>query len=158
MPTVQPLRIKVETKRPRPSGTSQGKAAKKFSFKVSTNKLVRHSQTFSQRPWVSQIDRLQKGFGLNQIQLATSLLHCTPRSLILWKSKQPPNQAILIRLKELNRLYQALAALMPPEEIPAWMNQTNDYLDPLTPMEVLNRGQIDRLWQIIHNVGSGMPT
>ena len=34
----------------------------------------------------------------------------------------------------------------------------NEYLDPLTPLEVINRGQIDRLWQIIHNVGSGMPT
>ncbi|HEY4328269.1 MAG TPA: hypothetical protein VGN88_00935 [Phycisphaerae bacterium] len=108
--------------------------------------------------WVSQIERLQRGFGLNQIQLASELLHCSPRSLILWKSGSEPNAAMLIRLHELWRLYQALGKLMPASEISIWLKQTNDYLDPLTPLEVLNRGQIDRLWHIIHNAGTGMPT
>ena len=47
---------------------------------------------------------------------------------------------------------------MPPADVGAWMKRTNDYLDPLTPLEVLSRGEIDRLWHIIHNVATGMPT
>jgi hypothetical protein len=132
--------------------------ARATAYKEAKQVLARRFHKSKNRPWVSQIDRLQKGFGLNQIQLATSVLHCSPRSLILWKKNLTPNRATLIRLNELNRLYQALAALMAPEDVAAWMNRTNDYLDPLTPLEVLNRGQIDRLWHIIHNVGSGMPS
>jgi len=92
------------------------------------------------------------------MQLATQLLNCAPRSLILWKQGRTPNPAVLVRLNELNRLYLALARLMPGPEVGPWMKRTNDYLDPLTPLEVINRGQLDRLWQIIHHVGSGMPT
>lgn len=112
----------------------------------------------SGHPWIAQIDRLQSGFTLTQIQLADRLLHVSPRSLALWKAGRSPNPAVIIRLTELNRLYLALARLMPPSDVGPWMNRTNDYLDPLTPLEVLARGQIDLLWQIIHNVGSGMPT
>jgi hypothetical protein len=109
-------------------------------------------------PWIAQIDRLQHGFQLNQIEFAAQLLHCAPRSLILWKNGRPPNPAIRVRLNELQRLYDALAQIMPPEDVAPWMKQTNDYLNPLTPLEVIARGHIDRLWHIIHAVATGMPT
>ncbi len=47
---------------------------------------------------------------------------------------------------------------MPAGKIGPWMKRHNEYLAPLTPLEVIDRGEIDRLWHIIHNVGSGMPT
>jgi hypothetical protein len=104
------------------------------------------------------IDRLLSGFQLTQAQLATQILHCAQRSLTLWKAGQTPNPGAALRLRELDRLYQALAELMAPEDIGPWMRRTNEYLQPLTPLEVLARGETDRLWHIIHNVSSGMPT
>ena len=104
------------------------------------------------------IDRLLQGFQLTQVQLGVQVLHCAPRSLTLWRAGKAPNASAVIRLRELDRLYQALAQLMPADEVGPWMKRTNEYLAPLTPLEVLARGEIDRLWHIIHNVGSGMPT
>ena len=125
---------------------------------ASRGRLALKPRPAAPHPWITQIDRLQNGFQLNQIQLAAQLLNCAPRSLILWKKGRTPNPAVLIRLHELNRLYLALTDLMPSEDVGPWMKQTNDYLDPLTPLEVINRGQLDRLWQIIHHVGAGLPT
>jgi hypothetical protein len=108
-------------------------------------------------PWSAQIDRLQHGFKLTQLEFAAQLIQSAPRSVILWKNGRRPNAAVRVRLQELDRLYAALAHLMPPRDVGPWMKQTNDYLDPLTPLEVIARGQIDRLWHIIHNVATGMP-
>ncbi len=141
----------------RPSTLKPRPKTRTLSARV-PGRLALQSAPAVAQPWHTQIDRLQNGFQLNQIQLATQLLNCAPRSLILWKKGRTPNPAVLIRLNELHRLYLALAQLMPAAEVGPWMKRTNDYLDPLTPLEVINRGQLDRLWHIIHNVATGMPT
>ncbi len=128
--------------------------ARRQAISRKSSRMVRPASS----PWVAQIKTLQEGFALNQLELATQLLRCAPRSLLLWNQGAVPNESVLIRLEELSRLYKALAELMPENEVGPWMKRTNDYLEPLTPLEVINRGQIDRLWHIIHNVGTGMPT
>lgn len=55
----------------------------------------------------------------------------------------------------LDRLYDALCRVVKPEHILAWLKVPNPAFDPLTPIEVLERGQIDRLWRMIFEMETG---
>lgn len=39
---------------------------------------------------------------------------------------------------------------MPGELIGAWLLSPNDGLDGLKPIEVIERGEIDRIWQMLY--------
>lgn len=58
---------------------------------------------------------------------------------------------------ELDRLHQALSEIVQPESIEGWLETPNDAFDGLKPNEVIERGEIDRLWEIVYRLRSGMP-
>ncbi len=60
------------------------------------------------------------------------------------------------RLKELERLRLRLAQVMKPEFIAAWLSTPNDAFDGLKPLEVIERGEMDRLWEMIFYLESGI--
>ena len=45
---------------------------------------------------------------------------------------------------------------MAPEAIPQWLDAPNDAFDGLKPLEVIERGEIDRLWNMIFYLESGV--
>ncbi len=47
---------------------------------------------------------------------------------------------------------------MRPEDAGGWLERPNELLDGLKPVEAIERGEIDRVWAIIYDVKSGMPT
>ena len=47
---------------------------------------------------------------------------------------------------------------MSPEAIPGWLNSPNRAFDGLKPIEVIERGEIDRLWDMIFYLESGIPS
>ena len=55
----------------------------------------------------------------------------------------------------LDRLYDSLCRVVKPEHILAWLKVPNPAFDPLTPIEVLERGQIDRIWRMIFEMETG---
>jgi hypothetical protein len=60
------------------------------------------------------------------------------------------------RLKELDRVRARLSDVMAPEAIPSWLDTPNEAFDGLTPLEVIERGEIDRLWNMIFYLESGV--
>jgi transcriptional regulator with XRE-family HTH domain len=58
---------------------------------------------------------------------------------------------------EVARLYQALGAVVVPEAIGPWFEAPNEAFGGLKPMEVIERGEIDRLWGMVYRLQSGMP-
>ena len=62
------------------------------------------------------------------------------------------------RFEELRRLQEGLVRVMKPAFIPQWLHTPNEAFDGLKPWEVIERGQIDRIWRMISYLESGMPT
>lgn len=55
----------------------------------------------------------------------------------------------------LDRLHDALARVIDPAVIPAWLDTPNPAFDGLKPLEVVERGHIDRLWKMVFFLESG---
>jgi len=52
------------------------------------------------------------------------------------------------RLTELRRLFAALEQLVDEEAIGPWLKESNLSFDGSTPLQVIERGETDRLWQM----------
>jgi Protein of unknown function (DUF2384) len=61
------------------------------------------------------------------------------------------------RVAELNRLQAALAKVIKPDARARWMDTPNQSFGGLTPIEVVERGETDRLWRMCHQLVSGEP-
>lgn len=51
---------------------------------------------------------------------------------------------------------ERLAGVVKPEVIPEWLETPNPAFDGLKPLEVIERGEIDRLWNVIFYLESGV--
>ncbi len=54
-------------------------------------------------------------------------------------------------------LKNALAEIMDADDIAAWMESPNQAFDGSTPLQLVERGEIDRLWQMIFAIRTGQP-
>ena len=79
------------------------------------------------------------------------------RALAGWSAGQLPSQPAMRRLHEVRRLLDALAEIVKEESIPRWLHQPNPAFDRLTPLQVIELGEIDRIWAMVHDLGSGQP-
>lgn len=59
-------------------------------------------------------------------------------------------------MSEIERLHEALAGVVRAEAIPKWLETPNPAFDGLKPVEVVERGQVDRLWRMIFYLESGV--
>ncbi len=53
-------------------------------------------------------------------------------------------------------MLERLAEIVKPSSIPQWLETPNKAFDELTPLEVLERGEIDRLCTMIFYLESGV--
>lgn len=79
------------------------------------------------------------------------------RALADWASGDLPSQPAQRRLHEVRRLLDALSEIVKRERIPQWLHQPNPAFAPMTPLQVIELGEIDRLWAMVHDLASGQP-
>jgi hypothetical protein len=60
-------------------------------------------------------------------------------------------------LIELKRLTNALSEVIRQDAIGTWLQAPNQAFDGLKPLEVIHRGESDRLWTMIFFLRSGTP-
>jgi len=58
---------------------------------------------------------------------------------------------------DLGDMMIALAEIMDADDIAGWMEEPTEAFRGSTPLQVVERGEIDRLWQMIYAVRSGQP-
>ncbi len=97
----------------------------------------------------------RRQFGFTQEEFAR-LMDCTPRSIAAWEAGQAISKHYLKRLKEVGRLYEMLARVTDPDKVGLWIDTENPAFDGLKPMEVIARGEIDRLWRMIFHLEAGV--
>jgi hypothetical protein len=61
------------------------------------------------------------------------------------------------RLVELDRLRGSLAQVMRADAIGEWLVAPNPAFGGLKPLEVIERGEVDRLWRMVYELESGVP-
>lgn len=85
------------------------------------------------------------------------LIGFSERAVADWESgNHSLNELAERRLHELQRLQEGLMGVVKPEVIAQWINTPNDAFDGLKPIEVIERGESDRLWRMIYFIESGV--
>ena len=98
----------------------------------------------------------------HQLQMSQAvfarLLSISVRSLATLESGSPPTEVVARRMTELKRLANALAEVMKSETIGTWLQAPNEAFDGLKPLEVIERGEGDRIWSMVYFLRSGVPS
>lgn len=95
-------------------------------------------------------------FGVIRTDL-TRLTGYSLRSVDKWASGEKPGKAAQKQLTELVRLFDALAEIMAPDYIGEWLKAPNPAFEGSTPLQVIERGESDRLWRMLYLIESGEP-
>ena len=137
----------------------KGGRAPKPSSPIAKERLVASSKTSTPRDAGGPIARvIREKSGVSRSKFAR-FSGFSERALANWESgKQAPDPATTRRLREIERLLDGLSRVMRAEAVPGWLEEPNQGFGGLKPIEVVERGQIDRLWAMIFEVESGMPS
>jgi transcriptional regulator with XRE-family HTH domain len=98
---------------------------------------------------------VRKKLGLTR-KVFSRLTGYSERAIAHWEGGGKPDEPGLRRIREMERFQERLAEVVDPEAIPAWLDTPNDAFDGLKPLEVIERGEIDRLWNMIFYLESGV--
>ena len=79
------------------------------------------------------------------------------RAVSNWSQGTKPSSSTARRLTEIKRLFAALEKLVSPEAIGPWLKDPNSAFDGSTPLQVIERGETDRVWRMVYELESGEP-
>jgi DNA-binding transcriptional regulator YiaG len=118
------------------------------------------AQAFSVRgkstSYRTELTDLRRKLGISQKAFAL-LSSSSQRAVARWEAGEKPGEHAKRTLVELQRLQKALAVVMKKDSIPEWLEIPNKALGGLKPLEVIQRGEIDRIWSLIYYLQSGEP-
>ena len=87
----------------------------------------------------------------------TRLTGYSLRSVDKWAAGDKPSAAAQKQLRELVRLFDALSDIMETPYVGEWLKTPNDAFDGSTPLQVIERGESDRIWRMIYFLETGEP-
>ena len=79
------------------------------------------------------------------------------RSVAKWSEGVLPSPKQEKALVEMDRLLDGLARVMQPAQIGRWLKSPNQAFDGSTPLQIVERGEIDRIWHMLFDLESGQP-
>jgi transcriptional regulator with XRE-family HTH domain len=103
---------------------------------------------------VETVRKLAKQSGLT-LDLLARMLRISRRAVAAWLGGQEPSRSNKVRLIEFARMYQALSELVEPSAIGPWLEKSNLSLQGSTPLQVIERGESDRIWRIVWQLREG---
>ena len=113
---------------------------------------VAQAQTLSSG---SAVAALRVALGMPRTKFAR-LVGRTERAVIDWETgKSRPQGLSQQRMRELERLTEALTGLFDSKTLGAWFDSPNKAFGGLKPVEVIERGENDRLWRMVFELQSG---
>lgn len=76
-------------------------------------------------------------------------------------AQPPPEETDVAKLQrpytEVARLYEALGEVVESDSTGPWFVTPNEAFGGLKPVELIERGEIDRLWDMVYRLQSGVP-
>lgn len=92
---------------------------------------------------------LRSSLGLTR-KLFSRLTGYSERAIAEWEAGKEQSDSSRQRLTEIHRLRQSLVEVIPAEQVGAWLLAPNDALEGFKPLEVIERGEIDRIWRMFY--------
>jgi DNA-binding transcriptional regulator YiaG len=78
------------------------------------------------------------------------------RSIAAWEGGKPLSDAARQKLQETERLRVALSEIIPEKELHEWLRAPNPAFEGQTPIQIIERGESDRIWQMIFEIDAGV--
>jgi DNA-binding transcriptional regulator YiaG len=132
------------------------KTAKKAATKRRARKFL-PKQKATDSKVTSAVEEVRRKLGLTR-KVFSRLTGYSERAIASWEAGGKPDEPGLRRIRETERFQSKLAEVVRPEEIPNWLDTPNEAFGGLKPLEVIERGEIDRLWNMIYYLESGVPS
>jgi len=85
------------------------------------------------------------------------LVNVSVRTIADVESKQKKVGKLQRNYVEVERLCDSLSEVVDSACLGDWFDTPNDAFGSLKPVEVIERGEIDRLWEMFYRLRSGMP-
>jgi len=85
------------------------------------------------------------------------LVNVSVRTIAEVESNQKTVGKLQRNYVEVKRLCDSLSEVVDPAGLGDWFRTPNDAFGSLKPIEVIERGEIDRLWEMFYRLRSGMP-
>jgi hypothetical protein len=117
-------------------------------------KKVASSAAFRRASKVS-VGMVRGQLGLSR-KMFSRLAGFSERAIADWEAGKPVSEPGRRRIRELERFRERLSEVVAADAIPGWLDAPNDAFDGLKPLEVIERGEIDRLWNMIFYLESGV--
>jgi len=86
------------------------------------------------------------------------LLGVSVRTLAALEAGGPASASVVRSLVELARLVESLSEVIQPTALGTWFQSPNPAFDGLKPLEVVERGETDRLFEMVYFLRSGVPS
>ena len=103
------------------------------------------------------VKTLRQSLGFNRKQFAR-LTAASERAVADWENDRSISPVLQKSLRESDRLCQALTKVMKANAVGDWLDTPNDAFSGLKPLDLIERGEVDRLWRMIFEVQSGALT
>lgn len=104
------------------------------------------------------LSRLRHEMGLNRADFAR-MVGLSERSVAAWEGGADLKESSLRTIVEIGRLYAKLGqSFASPEQLAAWLKTPNKAFGGSQPLQVIERGEIDRIWRMIYFLESGSPS
>ena len=101
-----------------------------------------------------EVRDLRRRHALSQSLLAR-LLDVSLRTVSGLESGSVVAAQLRRNMVQVNRLCSALAEAMESRYVGRWLDEPNEMLEGLKPVEAVERGQIDLVWQVVEGLRSG---
>jgi len=134
--------------------TKRSGSQRKETARVKEAAAIYHAVLHTDPP--PTLQALAKKFGLRQDTLSR-LTGFSLRAVAGWVNGKQPSAPVRRATTEMDRLLDALARLMKPKDVGRWLKESNPAFDGSSPVQVIERGQIDRIWHMLYFVESGEP-
>lgn len=134
---------------------SHGRVAQKVHVSKTGQKMVFGKAKLSGGR-IIKVSMIRSRLGISQVEMSRFIGYST-RAIADWETGEKPiSPPARQKLTEAERLSLALERLIPRGEIASWLHAPNDAFEGQTPLQVIERGESDRLWQMIFQIESGV--
>jgi hypothetical protein len=90
-------------------------------------------------------------------EVFSRVVNVSPRAIASVERDQTDVAKLQRPYAEVARLCATLSEVVEPESIGRWFVTPNEAFGGMKPIEVIERGEIDRLWDMVHRLQYGMP-
>lgn len=98
---------------------------------------------------------LRSNLGVSQSELAR-VTGYSLRAIAGWESGKPLSDSARKKIIEVGRLSNALSQIVPLAQLGQWMRTPNPAFEGQSPIQVIERGESDRLWRMIVQIDSNV--